>query len=221
MSAKLNLIGRTFERLFVFADAPDRIMPNGRRVRQSWVRCSCGSEPFIVMSATLTATKHRSRSCGCLKTELATKHGHAKAHGQTTRTYRIWSGMIQRCENPNNRVFDRYGGNGRLICERWRTDFRNFLADMGECPPGLEIERVDNKRGYEPGNCIWGTRAIQTRNTIQTRIFTVRGITACLKDLAAHFRIGYQTVRYRLSVGMEIELALTLPSSRRRRLPLP
>ncbi len=214
MSAKLNIIGRTFERLFVFADAPDRVLPNGRRLRQSWVRCACGSEPFIVLSMTLTATKSRSRSCGCLKEELATKHGHAKAHGKVTRTYRIWSGIVQRCDNLNNHAFDKYGGNGRLMCERWRTSYQNFLADMGECPAGLEIERVDNGKGYEPGNCVWATRAVQTRNTTQNRFFTVRGITACMKDLADHFGIGYQTVRYRLKCGMEPEEAFTRPSSR-------
>lgn len=72
--------------------------------------------------------------------------------------------MRNRCLNPNNRSFARYGGRGITVCERW-SDFANFLADMGERPhPKLSIERVDNEKGYEPGNCKWATAKEQANN---------------------------------------------------------
>jgi hypothetical protein len=85
-------------------------------------------------------------------------------HGQSgSRTYVIWSGMLKRCNNPRARAYLNYGGRGIKVCERW-YGFAAFFTDMGESPPGLMIERLDNDRGYEPGNCIWALRSVQNRN---------------------------------------------------------
>jgi uncharacterized protein YgiB involved in biofilm formation len=75
--------------------------------------------------------------------------------------------MVQRCRNSNNGRFSDYGARGIRICERW-FDFANFLEDMGECPANLTIERKDNSKGYEPGNCVWATYTAQNRNRRNT-----------------------------------------------------
>jgi hypothetical protein len=87
-------------------------------------------------------------------------------HGmKRTPVYRAWTNMLERCTNPKNPQWDRYGGRGITVCERWR-DFRNFYADMGDRPDGLTLDRwPDNDRGYEPGNVRWATRKQQQRNT--------------------------------------------------------
>lgn len=123
--------------------------------------------------------------------------------------------MRQRCLYPNNAAFDRYGGRGITICERWLV-FRNFLTDMGERPPGLSIERIDNNRGYEPGNCKWASPAEQSRNKRNNRFYTIRGVTGCLHDLIRRFHFDKSTIYRRLGRGWTVEQAFTIPPDPRK-----
>lgn len=99
--------------------------------------------------------------------EQRTIHGHARNRGAGkggSRTYYIWAAMVQRCTNPDNRDWYLYGARGIRVCDRWLESFAAFLEDMGEKPPGLSIDRVDNDGAYEPGNCRWATALEQARN---------------------------------------------------------
>ena len=80
--------------------------------------------------------------------------------------------MIRRCTNPNDATYQRYGAKGISVCERWR-DFAAFLADMGERPSGRTLDRVDNHRNYEPGNCRWSTVAEQNANRTVNIMITI------------------------------------------------
>jgi len=85
-------------------------------------------------------------------------------HGMTyTPTYQSWANMKKRCLNPNSPDYPLYGGRGVSVHPPW-LDFRNFLADMGECPPGLTLDRIDPYGNYEPGNCRWATYQEQRVN---------------------------------------------------------
>lgn len=96
-----------------------------------------------------------------------TQHGHSKEK-ITSLTYNSWAGMLARCQNPRHKQFAEYGGRGITVCARWQK-FENFLADMGERPCGLSIDRRDNSGNYEPGNCRWATPKQQSNNRRKRR----------------------------------------------------
>ena len=140
------------------------------------------------------------------------KHGHCsiKDGSRESATYMSWKEMVARCRNKRHQNYDRYGGRGICVCERW-LKFENFLADMGERPKGLTLERIDNSSNYTPGNCKWATRAEQARNTSKVVNITFRGKTMCLRQWAASLGINHQSLSRRLK-RLPLEDALTIPS---------
>lgn len=86
-----------------------------------------------------------------------------------TPTYRSWYSMIERCTNPANASWKHYGARGVTVCERW-LDLLAFVADMGLRPDGQTIDRMDNAKGYEPGNCRWAPKLEQQRNKGNVRL---------------------------------------------------
>ena len=97
--------------------------------------------------------------------------------------------MIARCYNPKHPRFADYGGRGITVCERWLT-FANFLADMGEPPPGLTLDRIDNDGNYEPGNCRWATDT-QQRTNKRPRKLNAEDIAAIRVDTRTQKAIAY------------------------------
>lgn len=90
------------------------------------------------------------------------KHGQARRK-KLTPEYRIWQGMLQRCNNPNCTSYKHYGGRGIEVCEHW-YDFRIFFKDVGVRPDGLILDRIDNDKDYGPDNWQWATRKEQRAN---------------------------------------------------------
>lgn len=198
--------GTRFGRLAVLTEMPVFVDPGGQRRRKFQCKCDCGNVAIVhLASLRCGATK----SCGCLRKErhaaALTKHdmGHRPE-------YNIWCGMKNRCSNPADPVFHRYGGRGINVCDRWRESFTAFFADMGSRPsPDHSIDRIDNDKGYSPGNCRWATRQEQNRNRRDNRLLTFDGQTLCLAEWAEETGICYNTLHGRLSRGYTVEQALT------------
>ena len=105
------------------------------------------------------------KSCGCYNRIKISESN--KKHGMiNTRLYSIWRGMKKRTTNIHNQAYPRYGGRGITICDEWKNDFMSFYnwAILNGYSEELSIDRIDNDGNYEPSNCRWATRTIQSRN---------------------------------------------------------
>lgn len=155
MSRGIDLTGRRFGRLVAMEHTYEPSCEG--EIRRLWrCMCDCGA---IVAVRSADLKRGNTKSCGCLAQESRTKHG-----GCSSAEYRIWSGMIQRCTNPNAPGYENYGGRGIKVCKRW-IEFANFLADMGGKPsPQHSLDRKNNDGDYELNNCRWATRLEQARN---------------------------------------------------------
>jgi hypothetical protein len=122
--------------------------------------------------------------------------------------------MRDRCSNPNRSDYHRYGGRGIAVCKRWEK-FENFLADMGEPPLGLTLDRIDNDKGYSPRNCRWATRRQQTYNSTTMLHITLGKKTKHLADWCRELGISKGTYHSRRQRGWGIEEALTTPIRRK------
>lgn len=120
--------------------------------------------------------------------------------------------MRARCLYPSNPSFADYGGRGIRVCERWST-YRAFIADMGDPPPGASLDRIDNDRGYEPGNCRWATPKQQARNRRSNVAVRAFGETKTPAEWSEDPRctVAQQTIRGRLARGVPAEAAITDP----------
>lgn len=134
------------------------------------------------------------------------KHGHSGG-GQLSPTYMSWCAMLARCRNRSHPGYHNYGGRGITVCERWHA-FDAFLADMGERPPGLEMERIDNSLGYEPGNCRWATRKENGRNRRTNRIIEADGKALPVSAWAELKGIPKGIIANRLRAGMPTWMVL-------------
>jgi hypothetical protein len=159
MAAKAELSGQTFGRLVVLGEGT----PSAKGRRRWICECSCGRK---IEASVSNLRSGQSSSCGCARSELlAARNKAAATHGMHgSPTHKSWRAMIGRCEVPANASFQNYGALGVSVCRRWRESFSAFHADMGDRPAGHTLDRIDNTKGYEPGNCRWATPSEQARN---------------------------------------------------------
>lgn len=177
MPVLIDITGKRFGRLVVISRAPRDGHGNDK-----WdCRCDCG-KPTTVLGYSLRSGE--TKSCGCLSREITSKR--ATTHGLGTKApeYEAWKGLSKRCANENTKCYNRYGGRGVTVCNRWRgvDGYPNFLSDMGKKPTAEHsLDRINNDGNYEPNNCRWATKAQQARNT-GLRVDNISGIKGVTWD---------------------------------------
>jgi hypothetical protein len=142
-------------------------------------------------------------------------HGESDHNGKSaTPEFRAWSRMIGRCTCKSNKDYHRYGGRGIRVCDRWINSYENFLADMGRKPTlGHSLDRADNNKGYEPGNCRWATQREQCNNRRSNRLITHNGETHSITEWSRRTGLDRSCISGRINQGWPVDKALTIPSS--------
>lgn len=187
--------------------------------------CSCGNKSLTSIGS---LNSGNSKSCGCLSKELAGQrsrtHGASK-RGPLHKTYSSWLGIKDRCVNPSNKHFERYGGRGIKLCQGWFNSFEAFLNDMGVRPSKKSIDRKNNDGNYSCGkceeckqngwplNCRWATDIEQANNRSCSRFITFKGKTLSVAQWERELGFKPEVIKQRLNkLNWPVERALTEPS---------
>lgn len=196
----IDLTGRRFGKLMVLSRGADYVSPgNGARRAQWLCLCDCGRES---LAEGQNLKRGNTTTCGC-------SHGEKHGLGHLPE-YSVWCDIHKRCGNPKHKSYHNYGGRGLKVADEWLT-FSRFYADMGPRPSDAHtLERVDNEKGYGPGNCVWATRQVQGNNRRGNLLITAFGKTQTLMQWSRETGIGNSTIRHRIVVtNWPVEKALT------------
>lgn len=206
------LFGTTQGKLTILREESVPRKSDGKKSIHLVCECDCGN---IYYSIPFNIVNKKVFSCGCASNA---RKGRPNSHGMSkTRFYKIWCGILKRCNNKNESSYINYGGRGIKVCKEW-TDFPNFKADMyaaylkhveeyGE--EDTSIERLDVNGNYTKKNCTWATRKEQNTNTRQVNHYEYKGEMLDLSEIARREGMNYRTLRSRiLDYGWTLEEAL-------------
>jgi len=207
--------------LTIIREAPGRLRSNGTVRRMVRCQCDCGNE--IVVALDYWRKKNTNPACGCRRGYNGngrTKHGYARKNA-THPLYRVWAGMIGRCETPSAGGYEHYGGRDDpiTVCSEWRNDPELFIewALANGWKKGLQIERIDNDGNYEPSNCEFVTPGRNARNKRTNRRIMFNGESRLLVEWAEHLGVSYDVLNQRINIlKWPIERALTTPVRKKR-----
>jgi len=196
-----SLVGKRFSRLTVMA-----LAETGRGKCKWKCQCDCGK---VCTPQEGNLLSGHTKSCGC--GHPCGKNHPNYLHGAThTRTYHIWKHVWSRCTKKYNKKYQDYGGRGIHVCDRWAS-FENFLADMGEAPDGMSIDRKDKDGPYSPENCQWADAFQQANNSRKNLRVTIGRRTQTLAQWCRELNLPYRTVWARIKRGCQAKEALNLP----------
>lgn len=199
MAAKLKLTDAIFDDLTVLSVA--RSVPKRGVI---WLcQCVCGN---VVEVLAANLANHHTRSCGCRRSWVTAKE--KTTHGLHKHPYyKTWANMRQRCLNPRDKKWPRYGGRGITVCAAW-DNFAQFVSDMGPRPVGTTLDRKENNGPYDPANCRWALPVVQGNNTSRTVYLTYAGKTQSLSDWARSLGMSRDKLYQRYRAGWSLERML-------------
>lgn len=204
----IDIQGQRFGRLLV-----KRPAGSTEKTKTALWECLCDCGQTAVVRGSFLRRGHTT-SCGCRQQEVRETAGNrTRTHGMSdSREYHSYRAMLARCHDPKYPERETYGGRGISVCKRWREGgFSAFFTDMGACPPGMSIDRIDNNKGYSPENCRWADALTQGRNRRCVRWLTHDGKTLTIEQWSKITGIKACTIRYRLKKGWGTADALSTP----------
>ena len=209
----IDLTGQRFGKLVVLGRNKEK-QSNKKHVMWDCV-CDCGN--YTTVAGNHLNSGH-TRSCGCLGVESIRTR--CVTHGMTnTPLYRVFRAIHNRCEDPNNKEYHRYGGRNISVCEEWKSNggFQAFYewAINNGYKKGLTIDRIDCDGNYEPSNCRWATYKVQNNNRSNNRLIEYNGMIYTLSELSEISTVEYSTLKYRLDNGWDVQKAISTPVLRR------
>lgn len=187
-----DMTGQRFGRLVVL----NRTETQSKGHTAYWnCRCDCGKEKLVSSTALKGGY---TKSCGCLKRELLSN---SRSHDK--RLYQVWQDMKQRCSNPNNKYYHRYGARGISVCAEWLESYDDFYtwAVAHDYARGLQIDRINNDGNYTPDNCRWATPKENTGNRSVCLQISYNGETHNAKEWAKITGIPARTIVGRYHTG--------------------
>lgn len=202
MSQFIDLTGQTFGRLTVLERAD-----SGTTKYATWVcRCSCGNVK-VVRSCHLRSGA--TTSCGCYHKEIASNANSTHKESRT-RLYSEWQHMKKRCYWKNYKAYNLYGGRGIIVCDEWKNSFVSFRewALKNGYSDTLTLDRIDVNGNYEPANCRWATKFVQSNNRSINRIVEYHGEKGVYIGMCRKLNVNESTVRSRMKKGLSFEDAV-------------
>jgi hypothetical protein len=175
------------------------------RERYCRTACECGAVKSLPTTS-LGNKPYHSQSCGCGRSEALSKLGYAHrlnlADKGALRSLAAWRNMLSRTSPTTNSKPEKY--RGMAPPETWRS-FENFYRDMGSCPEGLTLDRIDTRAPYSVDNCKWSTRAEQVKNRECVRYFRKGEVIVVMAELAAILKVAANSVKYRANRGINLD----------------
>lgn len=196
----VDISGEVFGRL-----TAHRVVRRNKHNQLIWsCTCECGNETEALG---FLLRRGETQSCGCLKRETIAKVNYR--HGRTrTKIYAIWHSMMQRCYDNNSHAYQRYGGRGIEVCDKWKS-FDGFYADMGEKPDGMSLERINNDGNYSPDNVVWASDKAQANNRRSNVVLEYQGRKQTMQQWADESGVKIGTIWARLHRGWTVERAIS------------
>jgi hypothetical protein len=205
---KLDLINKKFSRLTVVGHAEGFLLYNrhGKFFVPGWTCvCDCGKSIRVQHYKLLSG---HSKSCGCLRADTMSDNFKTHGYANKIREYKQWKGAKSRCNNKNNARYASYGARGIKFSIEWE-DFAVFLKDMGSCPEGMSLGRIDNDGDYCKKNCRWETAEQQVNNKTNTIKIKHDGEILSLAQFARKHKVDYGKLKWRV-VGKKMPIATAL-----------
>lgn len=209
-----ELLGKTYNRLTILGIWKD----TERGYYMCKCRCVCGNEKNFRLSYVKTGDI---KSCGCAKYQYRKPPENQKNifDGRSLHPlHKVWNAMLERCENPNCKMFSIYGGRGISVCSEWH-DFWQFVKwsdSVGGKPDGFSLDRIDVNGNYCPENCRWANNETQQNNKTTNKYLTYKGETHTVAEWCRLLNLSRYAVQYRISHGWPVDDAFEIPLNHRK-----